>query len=74
MHNRKLNNPSLQRLYQALKSGDEMSTRTLHQRTGIEAIGTAVSELRKHGKQITCRIQMRNGQRIFVYQMEREAA
>ena len=70
-HARRLTNPKLQRLLEALTvrvggSRCWKSTRDLVQETGIMAINSAVSELRAHGLKIECqRVEEPEGRRFY---------
>lgn len=73
MHNRSMKSPQLQALYNFLAcNGEPKTTREIHIATGLEAVGTAISELRRCGYRIDCKYvgRMKSGAKIFEYQLK----
>jgi len=66
----------LQALLEALRDGQEHTTRELQEITGGVAVGSTVSELRAHGYEIRCRLMRvaENGSKIFSYKLWGSAA
>jgi hypothetical protein len=62
----------MQKLYNFLAGdGEPKTTREIHLATGLEAVGTAISELRRCGYKISCKYagQNKNGSKIFEYRL-----
>ena len=58
MNNRNLEtNDALQRLHKVLSTGRRFTRRDIRERTGIEAVNSAVAELRACGVDVDCRPQ-----------------
>ena len=64
--------PRLQKLLQVMRDGEERSTYQLMMATGSVAVSTNISELRAQGAQIACRVERRNGKRVWLYTLQRE--
>ena len=78
MHYAKLHHSiRLQRLFRFLSDGKPHTTSEIGNATGIEAVGSAIGELRRNGITINCarRTQLKNygrGTTVYEYQIERE--
>ena len=79
MHYAKLHRSiRLQRLLNFLSDGQPHTTKEIGDATGIEAVGSAIGELRRNGISITCARRTRvesyrgRGTMVYEYQIERE--
>ena len=61
------NSPRLQRLYSLLKGGMEFTTLEIIRQANICAVNSAISELRRNGYDIGCKVV---GRGIYAYKME----
>lgn len=60
----------LQKLYAFLSDGRPHTTKEIGDATGIEAVGSAVGELRRNGFNIVCRqTRRKEDARVFEYQL-----
>ncbi|MEO1472783.1 MAG: hypothetical protein AAFS03_02410 [Pseudomonadota bacterium] len=65
----------LQRVYQLLLPGREMSSLEITLRAKVVAVGTCISELRANGAVIDCRVETRpEGGRVWLYRMTKRAS
>ena len=74
MHHRSMKSAQMQRLYNFLAcDGEPKTTREIHLATGLEAVGTAISELRRCGYRIDCKFvgQKENGAKIYEYTLNK---
>ena len=70
MHAAALTSPRLQRVLKVLADGRAQSTRDIVRRGKVVAVSAIISELRQHGAEITCAVEVTNeGQRRFLYTM-----
>ncbi|APE43623.1 hypothetical protein BOO69_09510 [Sulfitobacter alexandrii] len=69
MHHGKLStSPRLRRALRALQHAKgELSTRDLAEQADICAVNSTIAELRANGAEITCRQEVKDGQRRFYY-------
>ena len=69
MHAAPLTSPRLQRALALLSDGRPHSTRDIVRRAKVMAVNAVVSELRHHGAEIVCNVEVKAGQRRFLYTM-----
>lgn len=69
MHAAPLTSPRLQRVLALLADGRPRTTREIVRKARVMAVNACVSELRQHGAEIVCTVQVVNGQRRFFYTM-----
>lgn len=69
MRHAKLSKSSrLQRVLKALQEAHgELSTREIIGAANVCAVNSCIAELRENGAEITCRQEVRDGQRVFFY-------
>lgn len=72
MHAAPLTSPRLQRVLALLRDGRPHTTRDIVRRARVMAVNACISELRHHGAEIACSVQLIKGQRRFYYTMTRE--
>jgi hypothetical protein len=70
MHAASLTSPRLQRVLSLLGDGRPHTTRDIVRRARVMAVNACVAELRTHGAEIGCRVEvLPNGQRRYYYTM-----
>ncbi len=70
MHAAPLTSPRLQRVLKLLEDGCAHSTRDIVRRGKVMAVSAIISELRQHGAEINCAVEVKgDGQRLFFYTM-----
>lgn len=58
MHAAPLTSPRLQRVLAVLRGGGSLTTRQIVRRAHVVAVNAIISELRSHGAEITCEVQV----------------
>lgn len=71
IHAAPLSSPRLQRVLKLLEDGVPRTTRQIVRRARVVAVNACISELRAHGAEITCTVEVVNGQRRFFYRMKK---
>ncbi len=71
MHHARLqHSPRLRRALRVLqRARGEMTTWELSRAAGICAVNSVIAELRENGAEITCRQEVKDGQRRFYYRL-----
>lgn len=70
MHAASLSSPRLQRVLKVLEGGRAQSTRDIVRRGKVMAVSAIISELRQHGAEINCTVEVKgDGQRRYLYTM-----
>ena len=70
MHAAGLHSPRLQRVLRLLSDGRPHTTRDVVQEADVMAVSAVVAELRTHGAEIGCRVEvLTDGRRRFYYTM-----
>ena len=70
MHAAGLHTPRLQRVLRLLGDGRPHTTRDIVRRANVVAVNAVVAELRTHGAEIGCRVEvLTDGRRRFFYTM-----
>jgi len=76
IHARTMESPQLKKLHAFLADGEWHSTRDIGEATGLQVVGTAVSELRRCGFNIKCIFvkSLESGGKVYAYKLLRRAA
>jgi hypothetical protein len=74
MHAAPLSSPRLQRVLRLLRDGRPLTTRQIVRRAHVVAVNAIISELRHHGAEIACRVEvLPDGRgRRYYYTMTKE--
>jgi hypothetical protein len=64
------NSPRLQRVLGVLHGGEWASTMDIVRRASVCAVNSAISELRRNGYEVACRMVKKDGETHFEYRME----
>lgn len=67
-----LTSARLQRVLALLKDGRKHTTRDIVRGARVMAVSACISELRQHGAQIDCTVEVIKNRRRYHYQMTRE--